>query len=216
MNTGRQTTPDYEAPMDQPEALDVTRPWCKAFFDHPKAPASTYPFNQDQANWSGHTPSHTHVYYASNKYDFAVDQPTPNMVDYQNADHMERLKFESFTFSKVSDQKWRAEARLWVYGELKTATAYESSPMKAFYKAINDFCRISVELEDYFLESAWEDTEEVHHVSVRLRDHEHFVTGQATHADATKASALAYVNAMNQVAEQRYQAAKRARYLGYI
>lgn len=98
-----------------------------------------------------------------------------------------------------------AEVKVVVEGEEKTARATGDGPVDAAFSAIESIVGSGAELRLYSVNSITGGTDAQGEVTVRLMHGNHIVNGQAADTDIVVASAKAYINALNKLAQREFR-----------
>ncbi|MDR7417086.1 MAG: 2-isopropylmalate synthase [Armatimonadota bacterium] len=114
----------------------------------------------------------------------------------------ETYRLVSFRVSTASDEPPHAAVRLEVGGRTVVAEATGDGPVDALFAAIQAASGQRVELLDYSLRSATGGSDALGEAVCRLRKEDRVATGRGSSTDVLEASALAYLAALNKLAEQ--------------
>ena len=128
----------------------------------------------------------------------------------------ECLQLENLAVVSGPNETTRVYVRLRVGEEVREATAYGDRAVNAAYEAVEYLTCMPVKVEDSSVRSVTVGPEVMSEAMVRVYNDDYPVVGYATYPDEVTASVLAYVNVLNQVAEERRSAARRVRELGPI
>jgi 2-isopropylmalate synthase len=105
----------------------------------------------------------------------------------------------------------RAELTLTIDGEQKSATCTGDGPVDAVFNAIRELSPHDAVLRLYQVHAVTEGTDAQAQVTVRLEEDGRISTGTAADTDTMTASAMAYVNALNNLFARREKAAPDTR-----
>src|SRR3990172_3616226 len=111
----------------------------------------------------------------------------------------ERFKLLSLNVRSGTDTPPVAEVEMEVDGRRIKDTGRGDGPVDAAYKTIAAMTATKSTLLKYSVTAITGGTDAQGEVSVRLREGEHIVLGQRSHADIIVASAKAYINALNRL-----------------
>ena len=127
-----------------------------------------------------------------------VDQPSPTATD-------DAYTLEHVAVSIDTDREPEATVRIRTgdNGPLTKQTAHGDGPVDAIYRAIDHATQESHSLVDYTIRSISEGADAQGEVHVTIRHGEHTFNGAAHGTDVLKASAQAYVDALNRLADFR-------------
>ena len=100
----------------------------------------------------------------------------------------------------------KAELTLAIDGEQKSAVCGGDGPVDAVFNAIRELAPHEAMLRLYQVHAVTEGTDAQAQVTVRLEDGGHISTGSAADTDTMTASAMAYVNALNNLIARREKA----------
>ncbi len=138
------------------------------------------------------------------------DEDLIAIVDEQLGRASERVKFASLRVVCGSEGPQRADLRLIVDGEEKTATATGDGPVDATFKAVRAIFPHDGRLQLFQVHAVTEGTDAQATVTVRLEENGRTVNGQGADTDTLVASARAYVNALNKLLVKREKTAPAA------
>jgi 2-isopropylmalate synthase len=111
-------------------------------------------------------------------------------------------RYKGLSSQSESGKKPTATVNLLVSGEAKTATAEGSGPVDAAFKAIESMVQSASELKLYSVNAITSGTDSQGEVTVRLEKNGRIVNGSGADTDIIVASAKAYINALNILAQQ--------------
>jgi len=115
----------------------------------------------------------------------------------------ETCRLVPFRVTTASDEPPHAAVRLERSGQLYVAESSGDGPVDALFAAINAATGRQVRLLDYSLRSATGGSDALGEAVCRLEEGDRVATGRGSSTDVLEASALAYVAALNKLAESR-------------
>ncbi len=115
----------------------------------------------------------------------------------------ETYRLVSFRVTTANDEPPHAAVRLERSGQLHVAESSGDGPVDALFAAINAATGRQVRLLDYSLRSATGGSDALGEAVCRLQEGDRVATGRGSSTDVLEASALAYVAALNKLAETR-------------
>lgn len=122
----------------------------------------------------------------------------------------EHLKLESVAVTCGTEQEAVANVRVSVGGKMHTVSASGDGPLDAAFGAVKQMFPHNARLRQYQVHAVTEGTDAQATASVRLSEDGRIVVGQASDTDTIVASLLAYVNALNNLANRRRKRAPGA------
>ena len=122
----------------------------------------------------------------------------------------DHLKLESMSVECGTDQVAVATVSLLADGEKHSVTATGDGPLDAAFSAVKKVFPHNARLCQYQVNAVTEGTDAQATASIRLTENGRIVVGQASDTDTIVASLLAYVNALNNLADRREKKAPQA------
>ncbi|RST76091.1 2-isopropylmalate synthase [Siminovitchia acidinfaciens] len=107
--------------------------------------------------------------------------------------------FELMDLQVINNTRPSASVTMKKGDQIFEASAVGFSPIDALYSAIMKVCQIDAQLTEYNISCISRGTEEVGKVKIQVEFREEKYTAKATDADMMKASALAMINAINNI-----------------
>jgi 2-isopropylmalate synthase len=141
------------------------------------------------------------------------DEDIIALVDDSLARGKERITVQRLVVTAGTEGQ-RAELTLVIDGEAKSAVCSGDGPVDAVFNAIRELAPHDAVLRLYQVHAVTEGTDAQAQVTVRLEDSGHISTGSAADTDTMTASAMAYVNALNNLIARREKAAPDTRVAG--
>ncbi len=138
------------------------------------------------------------------------DEDIVAIVDEQLGRASERIKFVSLRVVCGSEGPQRADLKIEVDGEERSAEATGDGPVDATFAAIRQAFPHEVRLLLYQVHAVTGGTDAQAEVTVRLEENGRTVNGQGADTDTLVASARAYVNALNKMLVKREKAVPAA------
>ena len=134
------------------------------------------------------------------------DEDLQALVTDLNAEEINEVyQLEHMRVCCENDVTPEAEVSLLVRGERKDAVASGDGPVDASFKAIEKIVGSNAELRLYSVNSITGGTDAQGEVTVRLQEGSSVVNGQAADTDIVIASAKAYVNGLNKLAQREFR-----------
>jgi 2-isopropylmalate synthase len=125
------------------------------------------------------------------------------LVDDALARGAERIQVKSLRVVAGTEGPQEASLTLLVDGALRSATATGDGPVDAVFNAIHQIAPHAAMLRLFQVHAVTEGTDAQAQVSVRLEEEGRIATGAAADTDTLTASAMAYVNALNNLAVRK-------------
>jgi len=125
------------------------------------------------------------------------------LVDDALSRGVERIRVKSLRVVAGTEGPQEAQITLVVDGAPASATATGDGPVDAVFKAIQAISPHGATLRLYQVHAVTEGTDAQAQVSVRLEEDGRIATGQAADTDTLVATAMAYVNALNNLAARK-------------
>ena len=141
------------------------------------------------------------------------DEDIVALVDDSLARGKERISVKRLVVTAGTEGQ-RAELTLAIDGEPRSAVCSGDGPVDAVFNAIRELAPHDAVLRLYQVHAVTEGTDAQAQVTVRLEDGGHISTGGAADTDTMTASAMAYVNALNNLIARREKAAPDTRVAG--
>jgi 2-isopropylmalate synthase len=113
----------------------------------------------------------------------------------------ETYRLISFRVASASDEPPQAAVRLEREGEILAAESSGDGPVDALFAAIQGAAARALQLVDYSLRAATGGSDALGEAICKLSDGSRIATGRGNSTDVIEASALAYVAAMNKLAQ---------------
>ena len=132
------------------------------------------------------------------------------LVDDSLARGNERISIQRLVVTAGTEGQ-KAELTLAIDGEARSAACGGDGPVDAVFNAIRELAPHEAMLRLYQVHAVTEGTDAQAQVTVRLEDGGHISTGSAADTDTMTASAMAYVNALNNLIARREKAAPDGR-----
>jgi 2-isopropylmalate synthase len=141
------------------------------------------------------------------------DEDIIALVDDSLARGKERITVQRLVVMAGTEGQ-KAELTLTIDGEARSSTCGGDGPVDAVFNAIRELAPHDAVLRLYQVHAVTEGTDAQAQVTVRLEDSGHISTGSAADTDTMTASAMAYVNALNNLIARREKAAPGTRVAG--
>ncbi|HEX4097000.1 MAG TPA: alpha-isopropylmalate synthase regulatory domain-containing protein, partial [Caulobacteraceae bacterium] len=141
------------------------------------------------------------------------DEDIVALVDDSLARGKERIAVQRLVVTAGTEGQ-KAELTLSIDGEARSAVCSGDGPVDAVFNAIRELAPHDVMLRLYQVHAVTEGTDAQAQVTVRLEGGGHISTGSAADTDTMTASAMAYVNALNNLIARREKAAPGTRVAG--
>ncbi|MHA1523701.1 MAG: 2-isopropylmalate synthase [Alphaproteobacteria bacterium] len=139
----------------------------------------------------------------ADKKKHVYDEDIAALVDDEMSSANDKIKVVSLQVVAGTDGPQQATLALDIFGEIKTQTATGAGPVDAIFNAIKALYPHEANLPLYQVHAVTGGTDAQAEVSVRLEKEGHTVTGRSADTDTLVASARAYVNALNKMAQAR-------------
>ncbi|MCF6236601.1 MAG: 2-isopropylmalate synthase [Gammaproteobacteria bacterium] len=136
---------------------------------------------------------------ADKKHEIYDDDLMALVTDISIAAKNECVKLISLKVCSETGETPLAVVTLMFNGEEKKGESLGSGPVDATYKAIESIVGSGVKLQIYSVNNITKGTDSQGEVSVRIEKESRVVNGQGADTDIVKASAKAYINAINKV-----------------
>jgi len=132
------------------------------------------------------------------------DEDLQSLVTDNNIQRVENeiYRVVSLKASMETGEPSKAEVTLWVQGKELSATSDGGGVVDATFKAIESLVKSGASLELYSVSNVTNGTDSLGETSVRLEKGGRIVNGQGSDTDIVLASAKAYVNALNKIADE--------------
>lgn len=140
------------------------------------------------------------------------DEDLQSLVTDNNIQRVENEKYRLISLKAATEtgELCQAEVNLWIEGKEVQATATGGGVVDATFKAIESVVQSGASLELYSVSNVTNGTDSLGETSVRLEKGGRIVNGQGSDTDIVLASAKAYVNALNKIAESNAKAHPQA------
>ena len=119
----------------------------------------------------------------------------------------DRIRVKALRVIAGTEGPQEAQLTLVVDGEERSATATGDGPVDAVFNAIGEVAPHKAVLRLFQVHAVTEGTDAQAQVSVRLEEDGRIATGQAADTDTLTASAMAYVNALNNLSARKEKSA---------
>ncbi len=139
------------------------------------------------------------------------DDDISALVDDSLARGQERISVSRLRVVAGTDGPQTAELTLTVEGHPRSTTRVGDGPVDAVFNAIRELVPHTAMLRLYQVHAVTEGTDAQAQVSVRLEEEGHISTGTAADTDTLTASAMAYVNALNNLFARREKSAPQSK-----
>ncbi len=139
----------------------------------------------------------------ADKKKHVYDEDIVALVDDEIAQANDRVKIVSLTVIAGTQGPQQATLVLDIDGTHKTTQATGNGPVDAIFNAIKSLVPHQARLQLYQVHAVTEGTDAQAEVSVRLEENGHTVTARGADSDTLVASAKAYINALNKLAQKR-------------
>jgi len=149
----------------------------------------------------------------ADKKKHVFDEDIVALVDDSLARGKERIAVSRLVVTAGTEGQ-KAELTLTIDGEPSSAVCGGDGPVDAVFNAIRELAPHEAMLRLYQVHAVTEGTDAQAQVTVRLEDGGHISTGSAADTDTMTASAMAYVNALNNLIARREKAAPDGRVAG--
>ena len=143
----------------------------------------------------------------ADKKKHVFDDDISALVDDSLARGQERIKVTRLRVVAGTEGPQSAELTLEFDGQPRSATCTGDGPVDAVFNAIRELIPHAAVLRLYQVHAVTEGTDAQAQVSVRLEEDGRISTGSAADTDTLTASAMAYVNALNNLVARREKAA---------
>ena len=143
----------------------------------------------------------------ADKKKHVFDDDISALVDDSLARGQERIKVSRLRVVAGTEGPQSAELTLEFDGQPRSATCTGDGPVDAVFNAIRELIPHAAVLRLYQVHAVTEGTDAQAQVSVRLEEDGRISTGAAADTDTLTASAMAYVNALNNLVARREKAA---------
>ncbi len=143
----------------------------------------------------------------ADKKKHVFDDDISALVDDSLARGAERIAVKRLRVVAGTDGPQTAELTLAIDGVEKSAERTGDGPVDAVFNAIRELYPHAAMLRLYQVHAVTEGTDAQAQVSVRLEEDGHIATGSAADTDTLTASAMAYVNALNNLVARREKSA---------
>jgi 2-isopropylmalate synthase len=138
---------------------------------------------------------------ADKKHEIYDEDLQAIVTDANLAAENERYKLIYLRVCSETGEKPEASVTLWMEGEERRAGALGSGPVDASFRAIEQIVESGANLQLYSVSNITSGTDSQGEVTVRLEKEGRIVNGQGADTDIVIASAKAYVNALNKIAQ---------------
>jgi 2-isopropylmalate synthase len=135
------------------------------------------------------------------------DEDIVALVDDALARGAERIQVKSLRVVAGTEGPQQADLALAIDGVVTTATATGDGPVDAVFNAIRQLAPHGAALRLFQVHAVTEGTNAQARVTVRLEEEGRIATGLAADTDTLTASAMAYVNALNNLAARKEKSA---------
>jgi 2-isopropylmalate synthase len=132
------------------------------------------------------------------------DEDLLSLVEQSSGQPEEVYILEHVQATSGSNMVPTAAVKLKVAGESRHGSAIGDGPVDAVYKTIDALLNRSHKLVNYSIQAVTGGTDAQGEVMVQLLEHGRTVTGRGAHTDIIVASAKAYINALNRLANLEY------------
>jgi 2-isopropylmalate synthase len=143
----------------------------------------------------------------ADKKKHVFDDDLVALVDDALARGADRIQVKTLRVIAGTEGPQEAHLTLVVDGEERSATATGDGPVDAVFNAIQEVTPHSAVLRLFQVHAVTEGTDAQAQVSVRLEEDGRIATGQAADTDTLTASAMAYVNALNNLSARKEKSA---------
>jgi 2-isopropylmalate synthase len=143
----------------------------------------------------------------ADKKKHVFDDDITALVDDSLARGQERIAVSRLRVVAGTEGPQSAELTLTIEGEARSAVCNGDGPVDAVFNAIRELVPHTAMLRLYQVHAVTEGTDAQAQVSVRLEEDGRISTGAAADTDTLTASAMAYVNALNNLFARREKSA---------
>ncbi|MFI4935301.1 MAG: 2-isopropylmalate synthase [Caulobacterales bacterium] len=143
----------------------------------------------------------------ADKKKHVFDDDIVALVDDALARGADRIQVKSLRVIAGTEGPQEAQLTLMVDGVERSATATGDGPVDAVFNAIHEVAPHTATLRLFQVHAVTEGTDAQAQVSVRLEEDGRIATGQAADTDTLTASAMAYVNALNNLSARKEKSA---------
>jgi 2-isopropylmalate synthase len=143
----------------------------------------------------------------ADKKKHVFDDDLVALVDDALARGQDRIQVKSLRVVAGTEGPQEAQLTLVVDGEERSALATGDGPVDAVFNAIHQIAPHAATLRLFQVHAVTEGTDAQAQVSVRLEEDGRIATGQAADTDTLTASAMAYVNALNNLSARKEKTA---------
>jgi 2-isopropylmalate synthase len=147
----------------------------------------------------------------ADKKKHVFDEDVIALVDDSLARGQERIKVTRLKVMAGTEGPQSAELSLQIDGETRTATCTGDGPVDAVFNAIRELVPHAAVLQLYQVHAVTGGTDAQAQVTVRLEEEGRLSTGAAADTDTMTASAMAYVNALNNLVARKEKSAPGSR-----
>ena len=147
----------------------------------------------------------------ADKKKHVYDDDIVALVDDSLARGQERIRVERLRVVAGTDGPQTAELTLSIDGEAKSTSCTGDGPVDAVFHAIRELVPHAAVLRLYQVHAVTEGTDAQAQVTVRLEEEGRISTGTAADTDTLTASAMAYVNALNNLFARKEKSAPETR-----
>jgi 2-isopropylmalate synthase len=146
----------------------------------------------------------------ADKKKHVFDDDIVALVDDALARGSDRIQVKALRVIAGTEGPQEAQLTLVVDGAVRSATATGDGPVDAVFNAIHELAPHTATLRLFQVHAVTEGTDAQAQVSVRLEEDGRIATGQAADTDTLTASAMAYVNALNNLSARKEKSAPSA------
>jgi 2-isopropylmalate synthase len=146
----------------------------------------------------------------ADKKKHVFDDDIVALVDDALARGSDRIQVKALRVIAGTEGPQEAHLTLVVDGAVRSATATGDGPVDAVFNAIHELAPHTATLRLFQVHAVTEGTDAQAQVSVRLEEDGRIATGQAADTDTMTASAMAYVNALNNLSARKEKSAPAA------
>jgi 2-isopropylmalate synthase len=150
----------------------------------------------------------------ADKKKHVFDEDVIALVDDSLARGQERIRIKRLKVAAGTEGPASAELCLEIDGETRCASCSGDGPVDSVFNAIRELVPHEAVLQLYQVHAVTGGTDAQAHVSVRLEEEGRLSTGNAADTDTMTASAMAYVNALNNLIARKLKSAPGARVAG--
>ncbi|HEX7760909.1 MAG TPA: 2-isopropylmalate synthase [Caulobacteraceae bacterium] len=143
----------------------------------------------------------------ADKKKHVFDDDIVALVDHALARSAERIQVKALRVIAGTEGPQEAQLTVVIDGVEKSAKATGDGPVDAVFNAIHEVAPHTAVLRLFQVHAVTEGTDAQAQVSVRLEDDGRIATGQAADTDTLTASAMAYVNALNNLSARKEKSA---------